>query len=117
VAVQGEGLGFPGSVEEGFEGGVGEEFDAAFASGEEDPFAAPAEGELVRLDFLLVGCQWGGLYRGEDVEVIGLVAYYQAVAVGCPAKSEGVTEAFDFVYASFCADVPEFNDTIAADTA
>lgn len=51
---------------------VGEDANAALCSRHEDLLSAPAEGNLIRLRFLLMRTQWCGLSRREDENVVRL---------------------------------------------
>jgi hypothetical protein len=59
-------------VQERLEAWVREDPDAAFCRGDEDCLAAPAEGDLVGLYGLLVGCQRCGLRGRQDEDIIRL---------------------------------------------
>lgn len=61
-------------VHEGLKVRVRQDAHLAFARRHEYLLAAPAEGDLVRLDGLLVRGQGRRLRRGQDVELIALVA-------------------------------------------
>lgn len=96
VLVGGPGAVDPGPVvvvvHEGLEVRVGQDAHLALAGRHEDLLAAPAEGDLVCLDRLLVRGQGRGLRRGQDVELVALAMSGSAAllavspAVGRPGQ-------------------------------